>query len=115
MLLQNLTGGTKGGLHLTDMTNASRTMLMNIETLKWDQQLCNVFGIPMQILPEIRSSSEIYGYINGITRLVGIPISGVSPIIIQQLLSIISFINMKWRQKSLEICCYSIFKLLYIF
>lgn len=68
----------KGGLHITDVTNASRTMLMNIETLKWDPQLCKVFGIPVKILPEIRSSSEIYGYIQSSTKLTGIPISGVS-------------------------------------
>lgn len=68
----------KNGLHITDVTNASRTMLMNIETLSWDPQLCKVFGIPMKILPEIRSSSEIYGYVQGTTKLSGVPISGVS-------------------------------------
>lgn len=51
---------------------------MNIETLNWDPQLCKVFGIPMKILPEIHSSSEIYGYIQGSNKLTGIPISGVS-------------------------------------
>lgn len=51
---------------------------MNIETLSWDPQLCKVFGIPLKILPEIRSSSEIYGYIQGATKLSGVPISGVS-------------------------------------
>nr|CAH7767893.1 unnamed protein product [Callosobruchus chinensis] len=76
-LVWNLTGGVKGGLHITDVTNASRTMLMNIETLKWDPQLCKVFDIPMDILPEIRSSSEIYGYIQKVTKLSGIPISGI--------------------------------------
>lgn len=76
-LVWNLTGGVKGGLHITDVTNASRTMLMNIETLKWDPHLCHVFDIPMNILPEIRSSSEIYGYIADVTKLVGIPIAGV--------------------------------------
>ncbi|CAH0545806.1 unnamed protein product [Brassicogethes aeneus] len=76
-LIWNLTGGVKGGLHLTDVTNASRTMLMNIETLKWDSQLCKQFGIPMNILPEIRSSSEIFGYIWFVTKLTGVPISGV--------------------------------------
>lgn len=50
---------------------------MNIETLKWDSQLCKIFDIPMKILPEIRSSSEIYGYIQGSTKLSNIPISGV--------------------------------------
>ncbi|VEN59689.1 unnamed protein product [Callosobruchus maculatus] len=76
-LVWNLTGGVKGGLHITDVTNASRTMLMNIETLKWDPQLCKVFDIPMEILPEIRSSSEIYGYIQKVTKLTGVPISGI--------------------------------------
>lgn len=74
--LQNLTGGKDGGLYITDVTNASRTMLMNIETLSWDPTLCRYFDIPMQMLPEIRSSSEIYGKIV-IDPLSGIPISGV--------------------------------------
>ncbi|KRT85601.1 hypothetical protein AMK59_2420 [Oryctes borbonicus] len=74
-LIWNLTGGVNGGLHLTDVTNASRTMLMNIDTLQWDPQLCKIFDIPMSILPEIRSSSEIYGYISE-SVLKGIPISG---------------------------------------
>ena len=56
-LLWNLTGGT----HITDVTNASRTMLMNLQTLDWDAELLEIFGIPLEILPEIRSSSEIYG------------------------------------------------------
>jgi glycerol kinase len=56
-LLWNLSGG----LHITDVTNASRTMLMNLETLKWDPELLKIFGIPGEILPEIRTSSEIYG------------------------------------------------------
>ncbi|ENN79747.1 glycerol kinase isoform X2 [Dendroctonus ponderosae] len=76
-LIWNLTGGKNGGLHITDCTNASRTMLMNIETLKWDPQLCKVFGIPMNILPEIRSCSEIYGYIADGFKLAGVPISGI--------------------------------------
>lgn len=52
-------------------------MLMNIETLKWDLQLCKVFDIPINILPEIRSCSEIYGYIADGLKLSGVPISGV--------------------------------------
>ncbi|XP_020288321.1 glycerol kinase-like isoform X2 [Pseudomyrmex gracilis] len=72
----NLTGGIHGGLYITDVTNASRTMLMNIETLAWDLTLCRYFDIPMQMLPEIRSSSEIYGKIS-ISPLSGIPISGI--------------------------------------
>ena len=62
-LLWNLTGGVRGGVHVTDVTNASRTMLMNLETLDWDEELLGFFGIPRSMLPEIRSSSspEPYG------------------------------------------------------
>lgn len=52
------------GKHITDVTNASRTLLMSIRTLKWSQELCDFFEIPMSILPEIRSSAEIYATIN---------------------------------------------------
>ncbi|XP_040577365.1 glycerol kinase [Lepeophtheirus salmonis] len=62
-------------IHVTDVTNASRTSLMNIETLEWDENLCSFFGIPMTILPEIRSCSEIYGPLSR-GRLAGVPISG---------------------------------------
>ncbi|XP_076635354.1 glycerol kinase 3 isoform X1 [Colletes latitarsis] len=75
-IVWNLTGGKDGGLYITDVTNASRTMLMNIETLSWDPTLCRYFDIPMQLLPEIRSSAEIYGNIT-IEPLKGIPISGI--------------------------------------
>uniref|UniRef100_A0A1Y1KDG7 Probable glycerol kinase n=1 Tax=Photinus pyralis TaxID=7054 RepID=A0A1Y1KDG7_PHOPY len=74
-LIWNLTGGVNGGLHITDVTNASRTMLMNINTLKWDPHLCKVFDVPLAVLPEIRSSSEIYGYLSE-SALCGVPISG---------------------------------------
>ncbi|HET6742926.1 MAG TPA: glycerol kinase GlpK, partial [Kribbella sp.] len=57
-LLWNLTGGTEGGVHITDVTNASRTMLMNLETLDWDDELISFFNIPRQMLPEIRPSSD---------------------------------------------------------
>jgi len=59
-----LTGGPNGGAHVTDVTNASRTMLMNLETLDWDQEILDIMGIPRQMLPEIRPSSDpkIYGY-----------------------------------------------------
>jgi glycerol kinase len=59
-LLWNLSGGTNGGVHLTDVTNASRTLLMNLETLDWDDELLSIFDIPRGVLPTIRSSSEIY-------------------------------------------------------
>jgi glycerol kinase len=57
-LLWNLTGGTRGGVHVTDVTNASRTMLMDLETLDWDDELLGFFGIPRAMLPEIRPSSD---------------------------------------------------------
>ncbi|MEU0054491.1 glycerol kinase GlpK [Streptomyces sp. NPDC006309] len=60
-LIWNLTGGAGSGLHLTDVTNASRTMLMNIRTLAWDEELLDFFGVPRPMLPEIRSSVEAYG------------------------------------------------------
>jgi glycerol kinase len=60
-LLWHLTGGSKGGVHITDVTNASRTQLMNLETLSWDNELLDAFGIPEAMLPKIRSSSETYG------------------------------------------------------
>jgi glycerol kinase len=60
-LLWHLTGGNKGGVHITDVTNASRTQLMNLETLSWDKELLDAFGIPEAMLPKIRSSSETYG------------------------------------------------------
>lgn len=65
------------GLHVTDVTNASRTLLMNLHTLNWDHQLCLAFKIDESILPEIRSSSEIYGKINDGSALDGIPISAI--------------------------------------
>jgi glycerol kinase len=60
-LVWNLTGGPNGGVHITDVTNASRTMLMNLETLDWDDQLLALFDVPRSMLPEIRSSAEVYG------------------------------------------------------
>ncbi len=60
-LLWWLTGGYRGGKHITDVTNASRTMLMNLETLDWDDELLGLFDIPRQMLPTIKSSSEVYG------------------------------------------------------
>ncbi|KAF4086643.1 hypothetical protein AMELA_G00086050 [Ameiurus melas] len=74
-LIWSLTGGKNGGVHCTDVTNASRTMLFNIHTMEWDLDLCRYFDVPVEILPEVRSSSEIYGYTSS-GSLVGIPISG---------------------------------------
>ena len=69
-----LTGGADGGAHVTDVTNASRTMMMNLETLDWDDEILGILGVPRAMLPEIRASSETYGEAkNG---LVGIPVAG---------------------------------------
>ncbi|MCA9992751.1 MAG: glycerol kinase GlpK [Ardenticatenaceae bacterium] len=61
-VIWNLTGGAKGGKHVTDVTNASRTMLMNLETLDWDEEICAIMGVPKSMLPRIASSSEVYGH-----------------------------------------------------
>ncbi|XP_058041911.1 glycerol kinase isoform X2 [Ahaetulla prasina] len=74
-LIWCLTGGKNGGIHCTDVTNASRTMLFNIHSLEWDDELCNFFEIPMKMLPKVRSSSEIYGLLSS-GALTGVPISG---------------------------------------
>lgn len=77
-LIWNLTGGTTGGIHITDVTNASRTMLMDLETLQWSPTLAKEMDIPMDMLPDIRPSSQIYGYTTAATPFgSGIPISGV--------------------------------------
>ncbi|XP_041127942.1 glycerol kinase-like isoform X1 [Polyodon spathula] len=74
-LIWSLTGAKNGGVHCTDVTNASRTMLFNVHTLDWDPELCQFFDIPVEILPKVRSSSEIYGLIKS-GSLTGVPISG---------------------------------------
>ncbi len=76
-VMWNLTGGVNGGVHVTDVTNASRTLLMDIETLQWDPEICKDMGIPMSMLPEIRSSSEVYGYGRPQGLLVDTPIAGI--------------------------------------
>ncbi|GAA1840255.1 MULTISPECIES: glycerol kinase GlpK [Pseudonocardia] len=76
-VIWNLTGGTHGGLHVTDVTNASRTMLMDLETLDWDDELLGFFGIPRQMLPEIKPSSSATAF--G-TTLGGGPLGGEVPI-----------------------------------
>lgn len=73
-IIWHLTGGLNDGVHVTDVTNASRTMLMNLEKLEWDDDLCHYFQIPKKILPAIRSSSEILGYIYS-GPLKGLPIA----------------------------------------
>ena len=72
-LIWNLTGGVNGGRHLTDVTNASRTLLMDLTTLQWDRELLEFFNIPQNCLPEICASSEIYGSCVGL--LSGVPIA----------------------------------------
>lgn len=73
-VIWNLTGGPDGGVHVTDVSNASRTMLMNLETLDWDPDMLAVMGIPRAMLPSIKASSEVYGQATG--ALAGIPVAG---------------------------------------
>ena len=73
-LIWNLTGGPQGGVHVTDVTNASRTMLMDLGTLEWNPEVLAALGIPAALLPRIASSSEVYGSATG--ALAGIPIAG---------------------------------------
>jgi len=75
-VIWNLTGGVDGGVHVTDVTNASRTMLMDLNTLSWDAEIAADMGIPMSMLPEIKSSSQIYGYGREAGLLGGVPIAG---------------------------------------
>jgi glycerol kinase len=74
-LIWNLTGGTDGGLHITDVTNASRTMLMDLRSLSWDPATADTIGVPTSMLPEIHASSEVYGEIKS-GPLAGLPIAG---------------------------------------
>ena len=76
-VLWNLTGGTDGGVHYTDVTNASRTMLMDLKTLDWDEEIANDMGIPLSMLPEIKSSAEVYGKGRGDSLLIDTPIAGI--------------------------------------
>ncbi|GAB4000376.1 glycerol kinase GlpK [Spirosoma daeguense] len=72
----HLTGGPQGGLHVTDVTNASRTQLMNLQTLAWDDTLLEAFGVPRIMLPDIRPSSEVYGNVVS-EALPGVPVAGI--------------------------------------
>jgi glycerol kinase len=76
-VLWNLTGGTDGGVHATDVTNASRTLFMDLETLSWREDILEVFGVPASMLPEIRSSSEVYGQVESSSLLRETPIAGI--------------------------------------
>ncbi len=73
----NMTGGVDGGRHVTDVTNASRTMLMDLRTQQWDPEICAEMGIPMAMLPEIKSSSGDFGALRGNGPLPGVPLSGI--------------------------------------
>ncbi|MDR1394041.1 MAG: glycerol kinase GlpK [Bifidobacteriaceae bacterium] len=73
----NLTGGPAGGIHITDVTNAARTLFMDLRTLDWDQSILDVFGVPRPMLPEIRSSSEVYGQAAPSSLLRETPIAGI--------------------------------------
>jgi glycerol kinase len=73
-VIWNITGGPDGGVHITDVTNASRTMLMDLQTLQWDDEILSTIGVPRAVLPEIRASSEVYGEARG--TLEGVPVAG---------------------------------------
>jgi glycerol kinase len=73
-VIWNLTGGPDGGVHVTDVSNASRTLMMDLETLDWDDGILGVLGVPRAMLPEVRASSEVYGEAKG--ALGGIPVAG---------------------------------------
>ncbi|TFD67629.1 glycerol kinase GlpK [Cryobacterium sp. Hb1] len=76
-VLWNLTGGVDGGVHATDVTNASRTLLMDLETLQWDDEILAIFDVPKSMLPSIRSSSEVYGTAHTSSLLREVPIAGI--------------------------------------
>ncbi|MGH3859830.1 glycerol kinase GlpK [Actinokineospora sp.] len=76
-VLWNMTGGVDGGVHATDPTNASRTLLMDLSTLSWDADIASEMGVPLSMLPEIRSSSEEYGKVRERGALAGVPIAGI--------------------------------------
>ena len=76
-VLWNLTGGKDGGVHVTDVTNASRTLFMDLETLQWDDEILDIFGVPKSMLPEIKSSSEVYGKASDNSLLREVPIAGI--------------------------------------
>jgi len=73
----NMTGGPQGGVHVTDVTNASRTLLMDLKTLQWDASIAADMGIPTSMLPEIKSSSEVYGVDREGGLVAGVPIAGI--------------------------------------
>ncbi len=76
-VLWNLTGGIDGGVHATDVTNASRTLFMDLENCEWDDEILEAFDVPRSMLPEIRSSSEVFGEVSAIDALRGVPVAGI--------------------------------------
>jgi glycerol kinase len=76
-VLWNLTGGVNGGVHATDVTNASRTLFMDLETLQWDDSILADFKVPRSMMPEIRSSSEVYGHVSESSLLREVPVAGI--------------------------------------
>ncbi len=73
----NLTGGTDGGVHITDVTNASRTLFMDLAKLEWDADILATFGVPRSMMPEIKSSSEVYGTVHTSQLLREVPVAGI--------------------------------------
>ena len=76
-IVWNLTGGTDGGVHITDVTNASRTLFMDLETLTWNEDILKDFGVPLSMMPEIKSSSEVYGTVHTSQLLREVPVAGI--------------------------------------
>jgi len=76
-LVWNMTGGVNGGLHITEPTNASRTLMMDLSTLSWDEEIAGEMGIPVSMLPEIKSSSQVYGTVREGGVLAGVEIAGI--------------------------------------
>ena len=76
-VLWNLTGGPDGGVHATDVTNASRTMFLDLKTLQWRQDILDIFGVPASMMPDVRSSSEVYGVGESSSLLRETPIAGI--------------------------------------
>jgi glycerol kinase len=76
-VLWNLTGGVNGGVHVTDVTNASRTLFMDLETLAWDDDILATFNVPKSMMPAIKSSSEVYGHAESSSLLREVPIAGI--------------------------------------
>ncbi|SMQ68203.1 glycerol kinase GlpK [Agreia sp. VKM Ac-1783] len=76
-VLWNLTGGVNGGVHATDVTNASRTLFLDLKTLEWDEEILKAFDVPKSMLPVVRSSSEVYGTVSDSSLLREVPVAGI--------------------------------------